>query len=183
MSNTALINTYIKTRLELAGFPHGEFEWTVEELSGGIEIDLISMDDPLYPKAIADRSYVSFYGPIDINNLIRWVDDGLLNSNGKDFLLESWAKGATLTLVCDNGVPQVKTHMHEAPLDREKMVLDIVANFLTGKYNTLRKRLADEIKHIYESGLYTRQFDDDEQLRYAVDDIMIAFGKQMSSPA
>ena len=54
MSNTALINTYIKTRLELAGFPHGEFEWVVEALSGGIELDLISMDDPLYPKAVAD---------------------------------------------------------------------------------------------------------------------------------
>lgn len=183
MSNTALINTYIKTRLELAGFPHGEFEWVVEALSGGIELDLISMDDPLYPKAVADRTYVSFYGPININNLIRWVGNGLLNSNGKDFLLESWAKGATLTLVCDNGVPQVKTNMHEAPLEREAMTMETVARFLTGKYNTLRTRLSDEIKHIYESGQHTRQFDDDEQLRYAVDDIMIAFGKQMSSPA
>ncbi|WP_394222522.1 hypothetical protein [Alteromonas gracilis] len=181
MSNTALINTYIKTRLELAGFPHSEFEWAVEELSGGIEFDLISMDDPLYPMAVAERSYVSFYGPININNLIRWLDNGLLNSDGKDSLLESWAKGANLILVCENGVPQVKTRMHETALDRDKMVFDIGANFLTEKYNTLRKRLAEEIKQIYESGLYTRKFDDDEQLRYAIDDIMIAFGKQMSS--
>ena len=78
---------------------------------------------------------------------------------------------------------QVKTNMHEAPLDREAITMETVARFLTGKYNTLRTRLSDEIKHIYESGQHTRQFDDDEQLRYAVDDIMIAFGKQMSSPA
>ena len=58
-------------------------------------------------------------------------------------------------------------------LEREKSILKKATALL----------MSDEIKHIYESGQHTRQFDDDEQLRYAVDDIMIAFGKQMSSPA
>ena len=184
MSNIALIPHYIWTRLEQFGFPNDEIHWALPDVSSDADLDLVAMNDPIYPIVVRDRSYVAFYGDLKGKTLVKWAKESLiLRDEDCELIGDSIEAGTVISLGLYNGAPSVYVHHRSNAGYYEKSVVDTLVKYVTGKYNGLREKLGEEIKLIHEAGLHNKPLFNDTEVKQNISDIIYWLGKGTSEAA